>query len=335
MRLCLLGLLGGVVVVTIFDAFSDLHVWRGLVNLARPHPPAVASNPGLPQLTGHRVSWVTDIHDQRISESSGLTVSALHSGVLYTVNDSGNDPILFALDESGHTLAELGLPITAADIEAMDAYADADGAHILVADVGDNLRWRPHIWLHVFAEPAVLNDQQLHLSRSIQVSLPNGPRDIEAVAIDRPRNRVLLLSKRHYPPELFSIPLSASGAVTAMQLQDFPNWPRPTELDLERNATGGQYKYMPGGMDIAGQHLLITTYKPLLLIDLAQPQEPPRWIDMPEIGQREAISFIDGSDRVALFTRERSRTKGYADVFRIELPANLAAHTAASATPPR
>src|SRR3954465_5904713 len=38
---------------------------------------------------------------RNLRESSALAMSASRPGVLYTINDSGNEPILFALDTTG------------------------------------------------------------------------------------------------------------------------------------------------------------------------------------------------------------------------------------------
>ena len=39
--------------------------------------------------------------DPRVGESSGVAASPAHPGVFWTVNDSGNDPVLFATDTLG------------------------------------------------------------------------------------------------------------------------------------------------------------------------------------------------------------------------------------------
>ena len=40
---------------------------------------------------------VSEISDSRIKESSGLVVSAEHDDLAYTINDAGNDPIVYGI----------------------------------------------------------------------------------------------------------------------------------------------------------------------------------------------------------------------------------------------
>ncbi|HJW60574.1 MAG TPA: hypothetical protein VJ931_13170, partial [Actinomycetota bacterium] len=47
------------------------------------------------------------LEDQRIYESSGLALSRRHRAVLWTHNDSGGGPALYAVGADGRTLATL------------------------------------------------------------------------------------------------------------------------------------------------------------------------------------------------------------------------------------
>ena len=43
---------------------------------------------------------VSRMSDPRITESSGLAISVKHDDLAYTINDSGNEPIIFAIKVS-------------------------------------------------------------------------------------------------------------------------------------------------------------------------------------------------------------------------------------------
>ena len=86
---------------------------------------------------------------------------------------------------------------------------DLGGRHyLMVADTGDNGGLRRTLQLHAFEEPARLRDGgTLEPAWSIAFRWPDGPRDCEAVAVDAAAGRVLLVSKKRRPPELFDLPL--------------------------------------------------------------------------------------------------------------------------------
>ena len=53
--------------------------------------PAPRVDAGIPQV----------FQDRRIGESSGVVASRKHPGLLWTINDSGGDPMLFLSDTAG------------------------------------------------------------------------------------------------------------------------------------------------------------------------------------------------------------------------------------------
>src|SRR5688572_5260550 len=62
-----------------------------------------------------------------VPEASGLAISRRNHGVLWTHNDSGNEPDLFALDSSGMEQRRVRLPIRTRDWEALSAAPCAEG----------------------------------------------------------------------------------------------------------------------------------------------------------------------------------------------------------------
>ncbi len=71
-----------------------------------------------------------------IREASGLVASRTQRGVLWTINDSGNVPHLFAIDRTGRLLAEFRVRgATNIDWESL---AIDDRGHLYIGDVGNN-----------------------------------------------------------------------------------------------------------------------------------------------------------------------------------------------------
>ena len=144
-----------------------------------------------------------------LNEVSGIAASRVHDDVLWAIEDSGNPARLYALSRRGRILARYRVE-GAKNIDWEDlASFDLDGRHyLLVADTGDNGGQRRDFVLHVFEEPKTLANGTLKPAWSIRARWADGPRDCEAVAVDAAAGKVLLLSKKRKPPELFALPLA-------------------------------------------------------------------------------------------------------------------------------
>ena len=283
----------------------------------------VESNVVLEDYPCTRVVWQGDIEDRGLAESSGLTASVQHANVLWSINDSGNEAALFAMNVNGRDIGRWRVAARADyDWEALDSVV-LDGNHyLIVGDVGDNFAVREHVNLLWIREPTDLSVREELTPVGVQrVSYPDGARDVEALAVDLERERILLASKREYPPVLYAVPLSVPDgtvAVVGSRAGTLAGIPQPTAEDFESNPTDGQHSHRPTGMDIWGSKLLVTTYRHAYLFDLQQLQTMPQRLPLPSIGQREALSFAAGSGRRAYITRERAYGYGAAEIFRVD-----------------
>ena len=79
------------------------------------------------------------LEDPTIDEASGLAYSSLDSGVLFTIEDATNDPVVFALDGDGRTRARVSVPgVENVDWEDVAVALDERGnAALWIADTGD------------------------------------------------------------------------------------------------------------------------------------------------------------------------------------------------------
>lgn len=79
------------------------------------------------------------LEDPNLAEASGLAVSSHDPGVLFTVEDAGGEPVVFALDVEGRTRAVVTVP----GVENLDwedvavAPAEDGGPALWIADTGD------------------------------------------------------------------------------------------------------------------------------------------------------------------------------------------------------
>jgi hypothetical protein len=98
---------------------------------------------------------VCRFRDARITESSGLAASARSDAWFFTHNDSGDGPVVYAVDRMGETLADWRLEgASALDWEDM-AQAPGEGKQpaLYLGDIGDNLEFRPLISIYRIREP--------------------------------------------------------------------------------------------------------------------------------------------------------------------------------------
>jgi hypothetical protein len=279
-----------------------------------------------PSFIHSQTHWMGDIQDKALNESSGLASSNLSDDVLWSFNDSGDSARIFALSTSGAALGQWQINIPdPTDWEAMDSFVIDDIAYLLLADTGDNLRWRPHVSLIVIAEPPIDSNNEIPLEPIWQKNFryPDGPRDIEAVAVDTSRGEVLFLSKRNMPNELYGIPLAQIRALddtmlVADKIADIHSIPRLSRGQESLFGGAAPYMGMPTGMSINANHLLVTTMQNAYLLNRDNLVEPALAIRLPYIGQREAITFARSTNNSAYVSRERVAGKEVADIFRVD-----------------
>ncbi|MEO0972591.1 MAG: hypothetical protein AAFX85_05805 [Pseudomonadota bacterium] len=263
---------------------------------------------GLLLATGTGAHRIGKIDDRRLREVSGLVVSPSDPQRLWVINDSGNAPRVHLLTGTGERLASVELlNARNRDWEDLAVYRDEQGPMLVVGDVGDNGAVRPYVSLYFVREP-VLEDGQnaaaVAVDRVVHLRYPNGPRDVEGLAIDEANGEVLLLSKRTTPPVLYAVPLAGeSGSprepIVARVIGPVATIPPPSPQDLARDPVFGIYASQPTALDYrADVGLLVLTYaRPYLFLRRGAPtlaaslDAAPIALEMPRLQQAEAAAF--------------------------------------------
>ncbi|MGV3708004.1 MAG: hypothetical protein ACO1Q7_04120 [Gemmatimonas sp.] len=203
------------------------------------------------------VRFINTEEPKELRESSSAVMSRSNAGVFYTINDSGNDAILFALDTAGKTRGRW--PITNAsnlDWEAASLGPCVRGAGstpssstscLYIGDVGDNGAIRPVVTLYQVDEPTVgagLNESTLSAER-VTFRYPDTPHDVESMYVG-PDGTAYLITKRplktaagiRRPSLVFALPASVWGTrdtVVATLIDSLPivpgSSPRRTPTD--------------------------------------------------------------------------------------------------------
>jgi hypothetical protein len=100
-----------------------------------------------------------------IQESSGLSASECQD-VLWTHNDAGNGPLIYAMDLKGKHLGVWRVTgASSTDWESIATYRDASGTcQLFIGDIGDNDQTRPEILIYRIPEPTIDSDSAISSS---------------------------------------------------------------------------------------------------------------------------------------------------------------------------
>lgn len=229
--------------------------------------------------------------DPSIVESSGLVDAG---DTVYTVNDSGDGPVLYAVDTATGRTA--GTTTYSADaVVDVEALAPAPDDRVWVADIGDNLRRRETVSVYRVTPGR---------SRAPRYDLayPDGPRDAETLLAHPVTGRLFVVSKTVF-----------GGTVYAA----------PRRLDPDRTNRLTRFAEVPGFLTDGafvpdGRHVLVRGYGRAWLLDF------PGFgvvgaFDLPEQDAGEGLSV--GPDGRVLLSTEGAGT----EVLEVRLPRPLRA----------
>ena len=208
------------------------------------------------------------LENKDLVEASGLAASRRDPEILWSLNDGGSKPRIFALDLTGAHKGRIELKKARnRDWEDIASFMLDGEPYLLVADVGDNDNRRKKVTFYVVAEPDLGADDKVKLEPAWQVDFryPDGPRDAEAVAVDAANERVIVLTKRDLPPVLYSVPLrpDSNDTVTANWLGTIESLPRPRRQDVDEAVFTKDWHWQPTSMDLSpdGSLAAILTYR--------------------------------------------------------------------------
>jgi hypothetical protein len=257
-----------------------------------------------------------------LKESSGLAVSRTQPGILWSHNDSGDGPNLYALELSGKLLAQFKVANALArdweDISAgrcpaeMAKAARPNSECLYVADTGDNNQVRPEVTIYIVVEPRVSgagSPPPPVPARSFHFRYPDKPTDAEALAV-LPSGDLTIISKgRSGTIDFFTLPAAsvakaiASGeTITALYAGNTGIKPDPQTGRLVTSAA-----LSPDNMTLA-----VRTYYEVFFYRLVTEGGQISWRDLQRpcsLGdaepQGEGIDFLDAN--TLLLTSETSR----------------------------
>ena len=150
-----------------------------------------------------RPEIVSTLSDPRIDESSGLVLSPDDPDLAFTINDSGSEPVVYAIDvPSGATVGTATLDVDLIDTEALSI--DSTGT-LWIADTGDNDRDRTDVALYSLPSFGRGYEGTVRATR-YPLEYPDGPRDVEALVVNPRTDEKLLLTKGLLGGEILALP---------------------------------------------------------------------------------------------------------------------------------
>lgn len=255
-----------------------------------------------------------------LNESSGLAVSRTQPGVLWSHNDSGAGPVLYAVDQSGRLLATI--PVANADARDWEDVASGPcpagvavtpDVCLYIADIGNNDRARETLTVYIVVEPMLTGEGQESLTvaaRSFRFRYPDQPHDAEAFAV-LPNGDATIVSKDRTGSIGF-FRLSRDGIKRALAsgevltAEDWGDTGIVPDARIGRLVTGA-------AVSPDAKTLAVRTYSEVFFFGaVVADQGVTRWRDLGRpcfLGnaepQGEAIAYLD--EETLLLTSERAR----------------------------
>ncbi len=150
---------------------------------------------------------VCRMSDPRIGESSGLALSRTYDDLAYTINDSGNAPLIFAIDLlSGDTVGTTR--IEGGDLRDTEAMAIDDKGVLWVADTGDNFERRDDVALYALPEQGRGNHTVT--AKRYPISYDSKSPDVEALLVHPVTGAKVLISKALLTGTIYQLPTKLS-----------------------------------------------------------------------------------------------------------------------------
>lgn len=231
-------------------------------------------------------SAVFALTNTQVIESSGITASLRRDDVLWTHNDSGDTPRLFAFDTAGRDLGTIAVkPAEAIDWEDICSVTIDDKPCLVVADTGDNQRRRDHATLYIVEEPDLATDRVARVIRALPFTYEDSPQNCEGLAVS-PDEQVFYLASRGKRNErkLYELPFTGTVARLVTSLSH----PHVTAMDISRD---GRYAVLLTQENTAIEYRREAGE--------SWPQafaRTPRILPIPEAMQAEAICYSPDGD---------------------------------------
>lgn len=232
-----------------------------------------------------------------MEETSGL---AMAGGLLWTHNDSGSDPVLYALTPSGQPVGNVPVPgARNLDWEDLAAGPCPSGTCLYIADIGDNEGSRRSVALYRIPVP----DSGVAVPEAERFSFryPGGGRDAESLFILPAGDPIVVTKGRRHAVAVYRypLPLGAGESARVERVRRLSSGPLPRDEQV----TGASIS--PDGDWVA-----LRTYTALLLYRTSEllggGDASPHTVDLTHLGEPQGEGVAIGENGRIYLTTEGS-----------------------------
>jgi hypothetical protein len=253
------------------------------------------------------------IEPPEIKESSGLSASECQD-VLWTHNDAGNEPLIYAMNLEGKHVGTWRVPnVRNIDWESIATYKEPAGkCSLLIGDIGDNDTVRTDTAIYWIPEPVVTpetakstgtNPLESAPAQALRFKYPDGPKNAETLLVHPRTGNIYILTKMKTGPSQIHRLNPNFGSETVAVTQKVGEISLPTKP--EGLLTGGSFS--PDGTrvmlcDVKNGYELVST-------NTSDPdtiwKQTPRIVDLGERKQGEGVSY--GRDGYSLYASSEKK----------------------------
>ena len=172
---------------------------------------------------------LSELTNKKLKESSGLAASKQNPGLLWTHNDSGNEPEIYLVDKN----LNIKLTVSLVGIENRDweditvgPGPDSAKSYVYVGDIGDNDAVYSYKYIYRFPEPVADSATNISIAdfETIVFKLEDGAKDTESLFVDTRSQNLYVISKRETPVWLYELksPRANGDTLTAAKQLSLP-----------------------------------------------------------------------------------------------------------------
>ena len=202
-----------------------------------PSPPPVAAAPTAAACHYGPTRRLAEVQDRALKEASALAASQRWPGVYWTLNDSGNTPTVYAVDDQGRSRGTFRVEDAQnVDWESIQVGPgrDGGGSALYIGDLGDNDAERREVTIYRVPEPepaaagARPANGRTSDAEAFKVQYPNGARDAEGLLVHPKTGEILVVTKEVLGRAvIYRVPLPLDARRTVRM-------ERLTEVDMAR-----------------------------------------------------------------------------------------------------
>jgi len=253
-----------------------------------------------------------------LEEASAATMSRARPGTFWSLNDSGHEPLLFAIDTGGRQLG--AWPVNGArnvDWEAMapGPCGGTGGRHCLyIGDLGDNEAVRFAVTVYRVADRPANAARGAWTAEALTFRYADGAHDVEAMYV-MPNGTMHFITKRPLkdsagrlrPALVFTLPASAwssrDSTIRAALSDSLPIVP----------GSGSGRMITDAALAPDGRHLAVRTYAEVYVFAVSpetgkvRSDVAPTVCDVSKLRERqgEAVTWLDATGRLLLMSEGR------------------------------